>query len=486
VKSQFGLPALLIAALMIGPGGSPATAEDTIELKNRRELFVDHYLIDKLIDAELCLQTPRDEGIALAFDEPWEGKFCAYCTIIRDGQKYRAYYRGLPEAGAEGGRHEVTCYAESSDGKTWTKPKLGLCVLDGSKDNNIVLTEQPFTHNFCPLLDSRPHVPASERYKAIGGSAKSGLVAFASEDGLYWRKMRDEPVITKGAFDSQNVPLWSEAEQCYVCYFRVAVAGVRRIARVTSSDFLNWSQPTLMEYGLLGDPAAKVPIEHLYTNQTSAYFRAPHICLAIAARFFPGKRVLTAEQAKAIGVDPTYFNDCSDGVLMTTRGGNLYDRTFQEGFLRPGIGLENWTSRTNYPALNIVQTGPTELSLYVNQNYGQPTAHLRRYSLRLDGFASLKSRRKGEMISKPLTFTGKQLELNFATSAGGGIGVEIQDVTGKPLPGFALHDCLTTVGNEVDRVVSWQSGSDVSALANRPVRLRFELVDADLFSLRFQ
>src|SRR5262249_55195808 len=147
------------------------------------------------------------------------GRFCAYCTIIHDGQKYQAYYRGLPEPGAEGARQEVTCYAESSDGKTWTKPKLGLLEINGSKDNNEILAEQPFTHNFCPLLDTRPGVPADERYKALGGSAKSGLVAFASEDGLRWRKMRDQPVITKGAFDSQNVPLWSAAEQCYVCYF---------------------------------------------------------------------------------------------------------------------------------------------------------------------------------------------------------------------------------------------------------------------------
>ena len=34
-------------------------------------------------------------------------------------------------------------------------------------------------------------------------------------------------------------------------------------------------------------------------------------------------------------------------------------------------------------------------------------------------------------------------------------------------------------------VVTWKSGADVSALSGRPVRLRFELKDADLYSLRF-
>lgn len=271
-----------------------------------------------------------------------------------------------------------------------------------------------------------------------------------------------------------------------MCYYRVGVGGVRRIARVTSPDFLHWSQPMLMEYGLIGDRTAKIPIEHLYTNQTSPYFRAPHIRVAIAARFFPGKRVIIKEQAKRIGVDPGYFNDCSDGILMTTRGGGLYDRTFLEGFLRPGWGLENWTSRTNYPALNVVQTGPAEMSLYVNQNYGQPTAHLRRYSLRLDGFASLRARRSGEMLAKPFTFTGQELELNFATSAGGSIRVEIQGADGTPVSGFAVADCLDTIGNEFDRVVQWKAGSDVSGLAGKPVRVRFVMTDADVFSLRFR
>ena len=229
------------------------------------------------------------------------------------------------------------------------------------------------------------------------------------------------------------------------------------------------------------------PVEHLYTNQTSPYFRAPHIYVGIAARFFPGRQVLTEEQARAIHVDPDYFKDCSDGVLITTRGGDRYDRTFMEGFLDPGIGLENWVSRTNYPALNVVQTGAHEMSLYANQNYGQPTAHLRRYSLRLDGFASLVAPYSGaEFLTKPLTFTGKELVLNFATSAAGGIRVEIQDAAGKPLPGFALADTVETIGNETERAARWKSGTDVGALAGKPVRLRIALHDARLYALWFR
>ena len=94
--------------------------------------------------------------------------------------------------------------------------------------------------------------------------------------------------------------------------------------------------------------------------------------VAIAARFMPERQVLTAEQAKAIHVNPDYCKDISDAIFMTTRPAEgadhlaVYDRTFPEGFIRPGIGAKNWVSRSNYPALNVVPTGPAEVSIYVN------------------------------------------------------------------------------------------------------------------------
>jgi hypothetical protein len=252
------------------------------------------------------------------------------------------------------------------------------------------------------------------------------------------------------------------------------------VGRTTSQDFLNWSEPVEMDFG-------DKPREHIYTNQTAPYFRAPHIYIALSARFMPNRQVLTEEQAMNLGVDPGYFKDCSDSVLMTSRGGNRYDRTFMDGFIRPGVGLENWVSRSNYPALNVVQTGPAEMSVYVNQNYAQKTAHLRRYSLRLDGFSSLSADYNGgEMLTKPITFDGDSLILNFTTSAAGSIAVEIQDVDGQPVAGYALADCIPLIGNEIERVVAWRNGTDVAQLIDRIVRLRFVMKDADLYSVQFR
>jgi hypothetical protein len=468
----------------------PVQAATPIELGSRRELFVDHHLIEKLDGCRLELARPRDEGVVLKFDQPWEGQFCGYCTVIKDGDQFRVYYRGNPTVGRDGSNTEVTCVAESSDGIAWTKPKLGLFDVPGTKDNNVVLAGlAPFSHNFSPLLDTRPNVPADQRFKAIGGTMSSGLAAFASPDGLRWRKLRDEPILTKETvpykymFDSQNLAFWSESERKYVCFFRVFLDGIRRIARSTSDDFLTWTEPVLMEYRR---ESGSVPVEHHYTSQTHAYFRAPHIYVSLAARFMPGRQVLTDDEAKVIGVNPGYFKDTSDAIFQTSRGGSVNDRTFLEGFLRPGLGARNWVSRTNYPALNVVQTGPDEMSFYVNQDYAQPTAHLHRYSLRLDGFASVRAGYSaGELLTKPITFTGKRLLVNLATSAAGSLRVEVQDAVGKPIPGFTLDEARELIGNEIERPVSWKSGSDVSKLAGQTVRLRLVLKDADLFAIRF-
>ena len=455
-----------------------------IELGTRLELFADDFLIDRLDGTALKLHEPVPAGVALRFDRPWEGAFSAYVTVLKDGNLFRMYYRGLPMGGHDGTDDEVTCYAESSDGITWTKPNLGLFAVRGTRDNNVVLGGQaPLSHNFSPLLDPRPGVPAGERYKALAGTSDKGLFGFVSADGLHWRRLRETPLVTKGAFDSQNVAFWSEAEQCFALYLRTWTKGdfqgIRTVSRSTSKDFLNWSEPGAMDFG-------GTPLEHLYTSQTHPYFRAPHIYVALPMRFMPGRKVLTAAQARDLGVDPDYASDCAEVVFMTSRGGTHYTRTFMEGFIRPGIDPGNWASRAGLTALGVVPTGPTEMSIYKQAHYAQDSCHLLRYTLRTDAFASVNAPyRGGEFRTKALTFTGHRLVLNFSTGAAGGVRVEIQDSEGRPIHGRSLADADEVIGDDIERVVTWKKDSDVGKLAGQAIKLRFVMKDADIYSLRF-
>jgi hypothetical protein len=148
--------------------------------------------------------------------------------------------------------------------------------------------------------------------------------------------------------------------------------------------------------------------------------------------------------------------------------------------------MENWVSRSNYPALNVIPTGREKMSFFVNRNYGQPTAELRRYELRLDGFASLHAGYAGgEMTTRPFRFSGERLELNFSTSAAGFVKVEMQDEEGRPLAGYTLSEGEELIGDETGRTYAWTSGARVAALRGKTVRLKAALKDADLYSYRF-
>jgi len=457
----------------------------SIDIGSRRELFVDHFLIGRLDGAALAMHEPRDEGIVLRYDRPWENVYAIGGAAIKFGDEFRIYYRGMPPV-QDGHADECTCLAVSSDGCEWAKPNLGQFELHGTRDNNAILAHQtPFSHNFMPFLDTRPGVPADEQFKAVAGIHKTDLCLFASGDGIEWRRLGDKPGITSEAFafDSPNLAFWSEAEGQYVCYFRTWKNKLRWISRATSDDFRNWGSTEEMVFRH-GDGLATP--EHLYTNGTHPYLRAPHIYVALPRRFMEGRTVLSDEEADKLGVSPAQRSACSDAVFMTSRGGNVYDRTFMEAFMRPGEDRCNWSSRPGTIAANVVQTGPREMSLYRNGHYGAPTNHMRRYSLRLDGFVSVQAPYAGgEMVTKPFTFDGSQLTLNFDTSAAGGMRVEVQDEHGAAIPGFSLDESVELVGDEIDRVVSWNSGSGVSQLAGQPVRLRLQMKDADVYSLRF-
>jgi hypothetical protein len=225
------------------------------------------------------------------------------------------------------------------------------------------------------------------------------------------------------------------------------------VSRATSDDFLHWTEPVPMNPNFSG--------EHLYTTLTHPYFRAPHIYVALPTRFHPER------------------GNSTDIMFMTARGDQPYDRTFREAFIRPGIDPDRWGNRSNYAALNVVPTGPTEMSIY--------TTPFRRFTLRTDGFASVHGGADvGEMLTRLLVFEGNELSLNFSTSAGGSVKLEIQDEQGNPVPGYALKDHQPWVGDSIDQVAIWNKNKNLSPLAGKTIRLRFVLQEADIFALQFR
>jgi hypothetical protein len=496
---QLAVAALLTTSLA---GGAVFAVEPApIEIGSRRELFVDELLIDKLAGVELLLHRPVRREVVLVHDRPWEGDGCGYHTVFRDGDLFRMYYLAGPLLSADATQllisERYVAYAESKDGVHWERPELGLFEHKGSKQNNIVWTH-PGVDNFTPFKDGNPDCPPGERYKAVGLD-KGGLWAFQSADGLRWSRLGEAPIITTGHFDSQNNAWWDPLRKHYWCFLRSFHDGVRDIRVSTSTDFRNWSPPTMLKYGDAAD-------DPLYTNGIVACERAPHLLLGFPTRYIeraegPSLAALPdwEHRQKRMKLEKRYGTAITDGQFMTSRDGINF-RRWDESFLTPGPERKhNWTYGDCYQGLGLIETpsddpdAPPEISLYATEDNWKRATRLRRYTLRVDGFVSLHARQAqpagriapGEMLTKPLSFAGKTLTLNFATSAAGSVRVELQTTHGKPLPGYALADCDELFGDTLDRTVTWKGNPDVSAHAGQPIRLRFVLADADIYSMQF-
>lgn len=496
---------LMSAALSPMMAASPDTKmgkPNLVELGTHRELFVDHAIIERLDNVTLRLHEPVTAGVALKIDRPWEGPGNFGYVVIRHHGRYLLYYRAMTlEAGNDTGQ---ICVAVSTDGVTWTKPALGQDEHSGRTDSNRVIDATGKAQKFIVWHDTQPGIPEDERIKAMVGVPLSGeahtafndpkgpkgMAILASKDGLVFHPLAEsrQPTFVSdlpNSFDGGNTMFWSEVEQRYVLYYRIMTeTGQRTMARTTSIDLRTWTDPIPMSYG-------DAPREQFYVNNTTPYFRAPHIYIALAARFMEGRRAITDDEAKAIDLKSPrgiiYNQDCSDGVLLTTRAGSIeYQRTFMEALIRPGPGDSNWVSRTNYPLTGIFPYDAHRMMFFVNRNYLQDSWHIERLLMRIDGFASINAPYAGgSMTTVPFTYTGDHLVLNFATSGAGEIRVELQDAEGNALPGFSMDDCDPLIGDRIDGAVSWHGQKSVSRYIGKRVRLKFQMMDADIYSFAF-
>jgi hypothetical protein len=476
MHTRHRLRAFPVLALVVALAPAAVRAESPIDIGDRLEPFLDLHLVDTLdgvahkfhrpVEITPAEQAPSDGYYATVIFLPKEKKYLHYCREVIPG------YKGPNDDGNPG---EVTVLEESTDGVHWTKPNLGLFEVNGSKDNNYILYGMaPFSHNFSPFFDDNPACPPDQKFKALAGTSASGLVAFVSPDGVHWKKLREEPVIAVGEgglmFDSQNVACWSPHEKQYVAYCRQHVKGLRSILRATSADFLTWTKPEQVQ--------ANQPGEQLYTSQAHPYFRAPHIVVGLASRFFPKG------------------GESTDIVLLSSRDGAAFDRVLEEAFIRPAPTRASWGNRGNYAALNVYPLKNTSTAEKMPEEWRYQLAKQmaimvrdRVYALRLDGFASLHAGYEpGTVVTKPLTFDGDELRVNYDTSAAGELEVEILDAAGEPIPGYTRADLKARLwGNQTEQRVEWKEpGANVRPLAGKPVRLKFSMREADLYAIQFR
>ncbi len=487
--------------------------EGPIPIGSDRECFFDTYLLNcAKTTAELKVHQPVLQDTVMIHDKPWEGDGCDYYNMFFDDQfhgvdgtyekgTYRMYYLGwqMPskEPNAKPEKGIVACYMESPDGINWVRPNLGLLEFEGSKDNNIVMNGTTVFKlgNFMVFRDDNPACPPEARYKGIARD-KGGLRGFPSPDGIHFTA--GDIITSKGAFDSLNVVFWDARAGLYRGYIRgfhnpdmpnPSKEQVRDIRYIESKDFKTWTDPVALVF----DDGEDIP---LYTNNVVPYFRAPQILVGTPTRYI--NRFKWSSSFEELGgkehrklrmqMNPRYGTVITDCIFVTSRDGKVFHR-FGEAFMRPEPENDlNWLYGDCYPNWGFAVTpskipgAPDELSLYLpGYCWMVEPVQLLRYTIRMDGFASLHAGGTEAMaVTKPFTFTGNELHINFATSARGYVYVTLIDADGN------RHPSCETFGNAIDRKVLFDDPEAVSKLAGKPVYLEFRMMDADVYSMQFR
>ena len=184
----------------------------------------------------------RTGRTVLLADAPWEeavkGHIGVYCSLLKEGEKIRLWYD------FRFGDSVQVAYAESTDGIHFTKPSLGLHLLDGSKENNIVMGSR--IAGSAVWID--PRAPKDQRYrsqtKGYNAPNEGRLYCYHSADGISWTLWQDLDI---GACDTQKHCLLGYAIERYVLYTRQnpnagTPARSRVVRRFESDDLQHWGE----------------------------------------------------------------------------------------------------------------------------------------------------------------------------------------------------------------------------------------------------
>ena len=495
----------------------------------KRQFFFNHALLDlekTTANVQLSDKPVRREKL-MTFDELWENLKVSYPSFFydEDVKKYRMYYcacmrKDLTKLNEQemDEPHMRFCYAESEDGLNWVKPNLGLFDVDGDFNNNVVIPAYAGNtfDNFFVYKDINPNCPPNERYKGVaydtrgeitprrsGMDSNRVLLYFKSADGIHF-DIEPEILDIEGRFDTHNVIIWNPEDELYHIYFRDVHAGycfdypdevwVRDVYHATSKDFRNWSEAEELRYQ---DGA---PAMQMYTSGVIPYYRGDGMWIGFPARYFEHPQwIPNIDHLPALKERKDLYGAYSRCAVAFTDAGFMYSENksdwyrFDEAYFLPGPeNADNWFYGDCYLAAGMMETtndfGERELSMIMpmakwkrDGGFLTKYAEYYRYTMRIDGFACAHADGKGAgLLTKPFTFEGSKLEINFRTSAGGFVKVALTDEDGNVLEGF---EEIRLFGDSIERPVDFTG--DLTALNGKPVRMQLQMRDADVYSFKF-
>jgi len=376
-----------------------------------------------------------------------------------------------------GGYSENTCYATSTDGIHWDKPSLD--VVPGTNIVNVGHRDSSTT--WIDLNETNP----ARRYK-MAHWHDSYLEQFISPDGIHWTKTGNS-----GYAGDRTTFFYNPFRNVWVFSLRTGEeSAFRQRKYLETGDFVGgtrWANgdPVLWVRADSADPKRRdynIPTE-LYNLDCVAY---ESILLGLFT-IFRGER---PEREKP--------NDVCVGY---SRDGFHWARPDRDVFMGVSEHAGDWNWANVQSAGGCCLIVGDKLYFYVSGRHGLPGTSMPDVcstglaTLRRDGFVSMDhpgSARieriaaspglpPGTLITRPVRFSGKHLFVNLAAPAGE-LRAEILDAAGTTIAPYTGATCVPVRGDSTCLRVAWTGAPDLSALANRPVRFRFQVTNGALYA----
>jgi hypothetical protein len=446
-------------------------------LGERKQLFIDDYLIDSMENVSKVLHQPtRYVGNPIIIgNEPWEkwvievdGRPVLY---DEETKEFRMYYGcNLIDANAPTGVRYKVCYAVSKDGVHWTKPVLDQVEWEGSRKNNMLKWGEHWMRRPNVMKDMHDSDP-NRRFKMTYVDVFGGKAAVAkaySRDGMNWQLNGDgKPWFRRG--HNSNLLGWDPRIQQYVIFPRMP-GSPNSVGRATSTDFITWSEAQAVLVPEASDGGKDF--------KGNAAFMYEDVYLGMLWVFDHNK---TAEAELTFSRDGLTWQRVFPGNYFFPRGKpGLWDSLM----ILPNapvihqdkiwIYYAGWNMPYSEAAIEKAEAGWFENGQRLQRAIGLAT-------LRLDGFVSVNAGQEtGSVTTRHLKLMGDSLFVN--ASVRGELRVEILDESNQAIPGYSAADCDPLRGDKLRHRVNWRGKANLSRLRGKQVKLRFFLREGDLYS----
>jgi hypothetical protein len=492
---------------------------EAIDPRQHRQLFLDDGAIESISGLVRVLHQPDDP-------QPVKVPDCSKgeCAVQSSGAPqwnpdknlWEWWYRGFTTYTDE----YLTLYATSLDGVHWDETEVGLYEWNGTRSNNLAFSSDKW--NLSHVIRDDAETDPLRRYKGFFSDEEHmDRYPGTSPDGFQWEISEGPPI---PSHDTSTL-VYDDIGERYLAIVKHRTEWGRSAFLSTSSDFVDWSDPELVLHAdeidqenrkrriqaVVDDPAYLSPPVvdgREYLAQLYMMPVLPYEGLYIGFPLLFNPSGADSSQNNHTGINQV--------ELAVSRDARTWERVAERGVF---VGVQPWNGGSNVGTAQVALCGAPiirddEIWVYhiacrhrghrdlfadmdpaiYNDAFFDSTTILCLARLRRDGFVSLDTvilnpgspdsgSTEGVLLTKSFIWDqGSSLRVNADVEAGGEVRVEVVDAESLlPFPGWSASECQPLEGDQLTGEINWNSGS-TPTIADRPVRLRFHLQKASLYS----